>query len=82
MAIEDKISKKVVEDVATVFNKNISEINRETKLYDELDAKSLNFVSLMGLFEEQFEVMMSFAELQRAQTVGEIIDIVVRLRKG
>ena len=82
MALKDRVSKKVIEAVAGSFKKEASEITPQTRLHDELGATSLNFVELMAVFEAEFEVAIPFARMQRCQTVGEVIDLVMELLQG
>ena len=82
MTLEEKVTEKVMQAVARVFKKDVSEISRDTRFIEDLKSKSLNVVELIALLENQLEVMIPFAEVRRTKTVGEAIDLMIKLRKG
>ena len=79
--LEERIAERVVKEVARIFKKEISEITRDTRFVEDLHAKSLNIVELVAVLENEFQVMLPFAETRRKKTVGEAIDLVISIRR-
>jgi len=79
--LEERIAERVTKEVARIFKKEISEITRETRFVEDLNAKSLNIVELVAVLENEFQVMLPFAETRRKKTVGEAIDLVITIRR-
>jgi acyl carrier protein len=80
LTFEDKIAEAVMKDVASVFNKDVSEISRDTRFAEDLHAKSVDVVEFIALLENEFQVEIPYAETRRRKTIGEAIDLVVSLR--
>ena len=81
MTLEERIASRVMKEVARIFKKDMSEITRDTRFVEDLQVKSLNVVELIALLENEFDVMIPYAEARRRKTVGEAIDLVVSLRR-
>jgi acyl carrier protein len=81
MTLEDRIEAGVMKEVARIFKKTPGELTRDTRFAEDLHAKSLNIVELVAVLENQFEVMIPYAETRRRKTVGEAIDLVISLRR-
>lgn len=79
--LEERIAERVVKEVARIFKKDVSEITRDTRFVEDLHAKSLNIVELVAVLENEFQVMLPFAETRRKKTVGEAIDLVISIRR-
>lgn len=82
MSIEETIARRMVEEVARIFKKDVSEITRETRFIEDLHAKSINIVQLVAVLENEFGVAIPFMETRRRKTVGDAIDFVIALRKA
>ena len=80
MKIEERISKFFLETVARIFRKEVSELSRETRFIEDLQAKSVNIVELVALLQNEFGIEIPMAKVRRRKTVGEAIDFVVELR--
>ncbi len=81
MTLEERIAARVMKEVARIFKKDMSELSRDTRFVEDLQVKSLNVVELIALLENEFDVMIPYAEARRRKTVGEAIDLVVSLRR-
>jgi acyl carrier protein len=81
MTLEERIEAGVMKEVARVFKKKVSDLTRETRFAEDLQAKSLNIVELVAVLENEFQVMIPYAETRRRKTVGEAIDLVIMLRR-
>lgn len=81
MTLEERVEKGVMNAVARVCKKDVSELTRDTRFIEDLQVKSVNVVELIALLENEFEVMISFGEARRRNTIGEAIDFVISLRR-
>ena len=79
--LEERIAERVTKEVARIFKKDVSAITRDTRFVEDLHAKSLNIVELVAVLENEFQVMLPFAETRRKKTVGEAIDLVIAIRR-
>lgn len=80
MTMEDQtIEVRVKKVVADVFRKDADQISRETKLIEDLYAKSLNIIELAAVLEDEFNIEISGQEARSNKTVGQTIDMVKRL---
>jgi acyl carrier protein len=79
--IEERVEEKVLTELARIFKKDVSELNRDTRFAEDLQVKSLNIVEFIAILENEFGVMIPFGEAKRRKTIGEAIDLVVSLRK-
>lgn len=73
---EQTIEKRVVQLVAKVFSKEESQITRETRLLEDLFAKSIDIIELTAVLENEFEIEISGADSRRALTVGQFADLI------
>ena len=77
MAIEDA----VIQAVAKKFEKDESEVTRETAL-KELGGDDLDRMELIQAMEEQFNISIPQEAADNLQTVGDLIEAVERLTGG
>ena len=68
--VEEKMKKVVAE----VFDKDISEISRNTDFIQDLHAKSIDIVELIAAVEEEFGLPVIQAQVMKNRTVGNTID--------
>jgi acyl carrier protein len=78
---EQTIEERVIKVFSQVFHKNVDQINRETRLSEDLFAKSLNSMELIAMLENEFDIEIPTQETRRNKTVGQNIDLVERLVK-
>lgn len=81
MKIEERIAETTIREVARIFKKDVSDVTRDTRFVEDLQAKSVNIVALVAVLENAFGVEIPFMQARRKKTVGEAIDLVVALRK-
>jgi len=79
--IEERIAEGVMKEVARIFNKDVSELTRDTRFIEDLHAKSVNIVALIALLENEFGIGIPYMQARRRKTIGEAIDFIVDLRK-
>ena len=75
MTINDFVFKVV----AQAFGKEISELNAETRLLEDLDAKSVNYFPFMNALEEEYDLDLEYQTVRtECKTVGDIVSMVER----
>ena len=75
------IFEKVQEALATQFDKNPSEITRDTDIINDLGADSLDLVELIMALEEEYGITISDESVYEHKTVGDITTFVEQLVK-
>ncbi|PIS39165.1 MAG: acyl carrier protein [Candidatus Nealsonbacteria bacterium CG08_land_8_20_14_0_20_38_20] len=78
---EKEIEKKVIQIIAGIFKKNLSEISRETRFVENLQPKSMDTIALIAALSGEFKIKILPAEVQENKTVGEAIDWIVKKLK-
>lgn len=76
MNLNEEILEKIIEKAAALFKKNDSELNGNTKFVEELDAKSVDYVKIISVLEDEYGVEINFMEFRRKKTLGEAADYV------
>ena len=79
MAEDKMVEERVMQAVARVFHRDVSQLSRDTSFVKDLMAKSLNIIELTAVLENEFNIEIPGAEARRRNTVGEAIDLVERL---
>jgi acyl carrier protein len=82
MALRDEILEKIIERAAVVFKKEPGELSADTSFLDDLKAKSVNFVQIIAILEDTYDVQINFMSFRRNKTLGEAADFVVNLLGG
>lgn len=63
---------KMKQAIADTFKKDASEIQKELRLKEDLLAKSGHYFSIIAALEEITGKKVTYAQLRRCKTVGEI----------
>ena len=82
MGLKEEILEKIIQRAAVVFKKNPAELSADTDLVDDLKAKSVNYVQIIAVLEDAFDVEITFMEFRRKKTLGEAADFVAQLCGG
>ena len=82
MALRDEILEKIIARAAEVFKKEPGELNADTTFVEDLKAKSVNYVQIIAVLEDAFDVEITFMEFRRRKTLGEAADFVAQLCGG
>jgi acyl carrier protein len=56
MELKDEILEKMIERAAQIFKKAPGELNGDTKFVDDLKAKSVNYVQIITILADTFDV--------------------------
>jgi len=79
MAIRDQILARIIQRTSEVFKKNPAELNADTDFVTDLRAKSVNYVQIIAVLENEFDVEITFMQFRRKRTLGEAADFVAQL---
>ena len=82
MALKDEILEKIIQRAAEVFKKEPGELSADTTFVEDLKAKSVNYVQIIAVLEDAFDVEITFMEFRRKKTLGEAADFVAQLCGG
>ena len=82
MALRDEILEKIIQRAAEVFKKEPGELSADTTFVEDLKAKSVNYVQIIAVLEDAFDVEITFMEFRRRKTLGEAADFVAQLCGG
>jgi acyl carrier protein len=79
MELKDQILEKMIQRAAEIFKKNPADMSGETKFVDDLKAKSVNYVQIITIVADTFDVEIPFMEFRRKRTLGEAAAYVAEL---
>jgi len=82
MGLREEILEKIIQRAAEVFKKDPGELSADTSFVDDLKAKSVNFVQIIAILEDAFDVQINFMEFRRKKTIGEAAGFVAQLCGG
>ena len=82
MELKEEILGKIIQRAAVLFKKSPSEIGPDTKWVEDLKAKSVNYVQVIAILEDAFDVQINFMEFRRKKTLGEAAEFVANLLEG
>ena len=70
----------MLERIAGIIREQLNldnvEITEETSFKDDLDADSLDLFELVMAFEEAYNVEIPFEDLEKLETVGDVMDYI------
>lgn len=78
MSVRDTALKIIAEQLCL----NVSSINNDSRLDEDLGADSLDQVEIVVELESEFEIEISDADADAADTAGKLIALVERLVAG
>jgi acyl carrier protein len=70
------IFEKVQEKIAEQLGIDEDEITMESDIHDDLGADSLDFVELVVVLEEEFDLEIPDKDLDEIDTVGDIVEYI------
>ena len=79
MELREKIFSKLVERMATVFVKPVSELTEDVSFDADLKAKSAQLTQLTTYLENEFDIEIPFMIFRRKTTIGQAVDYVLEL---
>jgi acyl carrier protein len=82
MGLREEVLEKIIKRAAEVFKKDPSELSADTNFVVDLKAKSVNYVQIIAILEDAFDVQINFMEFRRKKTLGEAAEFVAQLCGG
>ena len=79
MELRDEILEKIIERASEIFQKDPSELDEDTQFVEDLKAKSVNYVQIISVLEDEFDIEINFMAFRRNKTFGEAADFVAEL---
>lgn len=79
MSSKEEILEKIIERAAELYKTDASQYNAETRFIEDLKAKSVNYVQIIAVLEEEFDIQIPFMEFRRKKTFGEAAEYVTGL---
>jgi acyl carrier protein len=79
---DKKVHDGVIEAIARIFNRDVSELTAEVRFLEDLHAKSINIVELVAVLQDKFQVEIPMMKVRRQKTVGEAVEFITSLVRG
>ena len=79
MELKEEILGQINQRAAEMFRKDPGELNADTKWVEDLDAKSVNYVQVITILADEYDVEINFMEFRRKKTFGESAEFVAEL---
>ncbi|MBU5362549.1 acyl carrier protein [Enterococcus raffinosus] len=79
MEIKEEVTEMIIDAATKTFNADKSKFNSQTNLEKDFDAKSINFVQIIGELEDEYEVEIDFMAFKNAETIEKEADYVAEL---
>ncbi|MBI5584477.1 MAG: acyl carrier protein [Deltaproteobacteria bacterium] len=80
--MKEEILEKIIQRAAELFKKDPGEFTADTNFAEDLKIKSANFVQIIAVLEDAFDVEIPFMEFRRKKTLGEAAEYVADLLGG
>ena len=72
-----EIEARVIQCFATTYNKDVSTLNRNTVIREELSPKSIFMVGLVAMIENELDVLIPLPDASKMKTIGDMVDKVL-----
>ena len=72
----------MVEAVARIFRKDVSELTPGIRFLEDLHAKSINIVELIAVLQDHFQIEIPMMKVRRQKTIGEAVEFIAGLVRG
>jgi acyl carrier protein len=79
MADSNEILQRIIARAAELYKVDPSTYSAETRFVEDLKAKSVNYVQIISVLEEEYDITIPFMEFRRKKTFGEAADFVASL---
>jgi len=77
--MKDEILEKIIEKAATLYGTDKSQYSADTRFTEDVNAKSVDLVKIIGVLEDEFGLDINFMEFRRKKTFGEAAEYVAAL---
>jgi acyl carrier protein len=82
MASNDEILEKIIERAAALFKADPKSYSAATRFVEDLGAKSVNYVQIISILEEDYDIQIPFMEFRRKKTFGEAAEFVAGITEA
>jgi acyl carrier protein len=79
MELKDEILGHIIQRAAELFKKDPGELSADTQWVEDLNAKSVNYVQIITILADEYDVEINFMEFRRKKTFGESAEFVAQL---
>jgi len=79
MSTSNEILTRIIGRAAELYKVDQGQYGAETRFVEDLKAKSVNYVQIIAVLEEEFDIQIPFMEFRRKKTFGEAADYVAGL---
>ena len=79
MAESNEILERIIQRVAELYKGDASSYSAETRWVEDLNAKSVNYVQVISVLEEEYDITIPFMEFRRKKTLGESAEFVATI---
>ncbi|RCX16044.1 acyl carrier protein [Anaerobacterium chartisolvens] len=79
MNLNEEVLELIIKKASELFKKDAGSLNGGTMFVEELDAKSVDYVKIIAVLEDEYGAEINFMEFRRKKTLGEAADYVAGL---
>ena len=79
MELKEEILGHIIQRAAEMFRKDPGALNADTMWVEDLEAKSVNYVQVIAVLADEYDVEINFMEFRRKKTFGESAEFVAEL---
>ena len=79
MELKEEILGHIIQRAAEMFRKDPGALNADTRWVEDLEAKSVNYVQVITILADEYDVEINFMEFRRKKTLGESAEFVAQL---
>lgn len=79
MSTKEEVLEKIITRAAELFKTDAASYSADTRFVEDLKAKSVNYVQIIAVLEEEYDIQIPFMEFRRRKTFGEAAEYVVGL---
>jgi acyl carrier protein len=79
MAESNDILQRIIMRAAELYKADPGGYSAETRFVEDLKAKSVNYVQIISVLEEEYDITIPFMEFRRKKTFGEAAEFVAEL---
>jgi acyl carrier protein len=79
--VTDDVEKRTMKVIAEVFDTTPRKLKRNTRFVEDLHAKSIDIVELLGQLEIEFDTRIPMSEVRNNKNVGQALDYMVKKMK-
>ena len=79
MELKEEILEHIIQRAAEMFRKDPGDLNADTMWVEDLEAKSVNYVQVIAVLADEYDVEINFMEFRRKKTFGESAEFVAEL---